>query len=229
MKPGRGRGRQLCPPARGRFPGKGGLPWVWNEGNHSRDPEGGREPRQKSRPAKGTETADTTCARVTAGPLNFKGYCVRKSLWRLESWDRANWRKCFNQGSAAAESSTGKAETFRSLLTLPHPLGSSRKACQLRRSIFLFLLLGLSLRFCYHDASNRACVFLGSHLPGLAREAGASWRVGQGLRGALLHCLCSQQGGGRMCVQQIRSRKGGGLTECHRGNLLGQESPLKIS
>ena len=48
-------------------------------------------------------------------------------------------------------------------------------------------------RFSYHNASNRACIFLSPHLSVLTREAGVSWRVGQGLRGALLGYLCSQR------------------------------------
>lgn len=53
----------------------------------------------------------------------------------------------------------------------PSPtIGSFSKTCQFLRSIFLFLLLSLSPSLSYHDASNRACIFLSSHLSALARE-----------------------------------------------------------
>lgn len=124
--------------------------------------------------------------------MNLKGCCVRNSRWSLASRDTENTRECFHQGSAAQNLAQRKWKPFS--LGSPFPsIGSFCKGCQLLRSIFLFLLLALSLSFSYHDASNRACIFLSSHLSVLAREGRVSWKVGQGLRGALLGWLCSQR------------------------------------
>lgn len=144
----------------------------------------GRKPGQRRAPRQ----QRTWRAQGTVGPLNLKGCCVRDSRWSLASRDTENTRECFHQGSAAQNLAQRKWKPFS--LGSPFPTtGSFRKACQLLRSRFLFLLLGLSLSFSYHDASNRACIFLSSHLSVLAREG----KVGQGLRGALLGWLCSQR------------------------------------
>ena len=75
-----------------------------------------------------------------------------------------------------------------------HPLLSlhpSVKTCQLLRSIFLFLLLSLSPSFSYHGASNRACIFLSSHLSVLARGAWVCY--GKWAKASEVHfleCVC---------------------------------------
>lgn len=81
-----------------------------------------------------------------------------------------NTRKCFNKDSTVVEFCTGKVKKkIQSGLILFHT-GSSSETCQPLRSIFLFLLLSLSPSCSYQDSSNRACIFLSSHLSVLAMK-----------------------------------------------------------
>ena len=165
-------------------------------GRSSQAAEGGRAPGRESWPVKDTETAETAAwAGHSLGGLKapwIRGRGVTISRWRLESWDPGHARKCLNPGSAAVQSCTGQMQTLQSGLILSYLqiLPQSLSAPEINISVSS---PRPASRSSYHNASNRACIFLSPHLSVLAREAGVSWRVGQGLRGALLGYLCSQQ------------------------------------
>lgn len=108
----------------------------------------------------------------------------------------------------------GKCNLFS--LGSPFPTtGSFSKTCQLLRSIFLFLLLSLSPSFSYQDASNKACIFLSSHLSAPAVEAGVCY--GKWAKASEVRFLAVSVHNGSVCVcvcaREIWSREEGGVTK----------------
>ena len=147
--------------------------------------------------AKGRDSKRTLRARSPAGPSNeHQGAEWEGEARILESSEHKKnvFIKILQQSNFAQE----KSKLF-SLAASSPSIRSFSKTCQLLRSIFLFLLLGLSPGFLLSRGFKKACIFLSSCLSALARKARVCY--GKWARASEVHFLAlSVHNGSRSSV-----------------------------